>query len=72
MALQHYKMAVGVANSVERAMSPLDLTGSSSQVYEDLPDLLQTNQKLTIITKCLTKLDAQRSNREKRRKANCV
>ena len=34
MALEHYKLATMMSNSVERAFPPLDLTGSSSQVAE--------------------------------------
>ena len=34
MALEHYKLATRMSNSVERALPPLDLTGSSSQVAE--------------------------------------
>ena len=34
VALQYYKLATRMANSVERALPPLDLTGSSSQVAE--------------------------------------
>ena len=32
--VRHYKLATRMANSVERALPPLDLTGSSSQVAE--------------------------------------
>ena len=34
MAQQHYKLATRMSNSVERALPPLDLKGSSSQVAE--------------------------------------
>ena len=34
VALEHYKLATRMSNSVERALPPLDLTGSSSQVAE--------------------------------------
>ena len=34
VALEHYKLATKMSNSVERALPPLDLTGSSSQVAE--------------------------------------
>jgi len=33
-AVRHYKLATRMSNSVERALPPLDLTGSSSQVAE--------------------------------------
>ena len=34
VAPQHYKLATTFSNSVERALPPLDLTGSLSQVAE--------------------------------------